>query len=164
MAKTGRQVLGDGPLFDQIADFTADKFGLTRVNAGRSLDQGIILVHYALIHPDEVVSPSTPVDFGVDGFVLHQPEFFAFCRRVAGTLLLHIPRKGSGTGMAPDGRPVIGPFATAELLRAEGSYLVDATMWPRSETDPNCCFMCTGGPGQAAVQGELVLPIGSEGP
>lgn len=155
MLITGRALLADEDLFARMAAFIADRNMATVLAARAVLDQGTSLIHYALTHPDEPVSPSKAVDAGVDAFVLHMPEYLAFCDRVAGRTLLHVPRLGEGPKQTPDGRPVLSPVAAAGLFR-EAGYSIEDSLWPTDEEDPGCCFMCFT---RDAVQRPLFLPV-----
>lgn len=133
---SGLTLLDDMELFNRIADRVAKEHDLDRALAGRILDQAIIFVAVAGQHPGLAMAPSEQVDKGWDTFILYTIEYSAFCQRVAGRYIHHTPNDG-----LPVNATALSPAETAELIRAEGYWVLDE-MWDAPAGSKANCTNC----------------------
>lgn len=74
----------------------------------------------------EPLSPSETVDIGWHTFLLYTREYAAFCQRVAGQFIHHVPDDDPDEPAAGDGHEVLR--RTVAALTATG-HAVDAELW-----------------------------------
>lgn len=100
-------------LFDRLVDRIVHQEGISRHLADRVMDQALAFL----------------VDIGWHVFILHTRDYAAFCERVAGRLLHHVPT--SHDDPAARGETARETLArTVTAIRAAG-FAVDAELWPQ---------------------------------
>jgi hypothetical protein len=127
-AKTGRSLI-EPKLFDRLAVRIAFEHGLDRPTAERIMDQALAFLG-ACATATTTLSPSKLVDIGWHTFVLYTQDYAAFCERIAGRFIHHIPDDQGETAEARS----VDPWQTTAAIVAAG-YVVDAPMW---EDEGNC--------------------------
>jgi hypothetical protein len=73
------------------------------------------------------LAPSDLVDVGWHTFLLYTREYAAFCERIAGRFIHHVPNDSSDTPAEPE--PDIGRTRTLAAIEELG-YFVDVELWP----------------------------------
>lgn len=145
-ARNGVVLMDDMTLFNRIVDAIAADYELTRERAGRILDQAVIFVHFAGNNPGRGYCPSPDVDKGWDKWVTYTMAYTAWCEKNAGRYVHHAPIDDpENPPQTIDGRPLVRPYETANLLRETG-YVVDDELWPDTEAKSKAnCTNCYSG-------------------
>lgn len=166
-AKTGRSLI-EPALFDRLAARIAFEHGMDRPTAERIIDQALAFLGACATATTPLI-PSKLVDIGWHTFVLYTQDYAAFCKRIAGRFIHHIPdeenprecKPGSTTCAHDTGGEDNANGAHAALAVAESGapwdttaaivaagYVVDAPMWERaSGTCSQCKDGCHNDPG-----------------
>lgn len=89
------------------------------------------------------LGPSDLVDIGWHAFILHTVDYAAFCDRVAGRFVHHVPDDEQSQGTTP---PTI-PTSLAGTVAAIGAagFVIDAGLWPRAADCTSKCTQCHAG-------------------
>jgi hypothetical protein len=135
---TGRTLITDELFGRLVRRIVADE-KLDRDLAARIVDQSLAFLGACALDHDAPLAPSELVDIGWHTFILHTREYVAFCERVAGEFLHHVP-----TGQ--DDPDAHGERAHATLVRTvraieRAGFTVDAALWP-AVTD-KCTVKCS---------------------
>ncbi|WP_371676861.1 hypothetical protein [Streptomyces sp. NBC_01276] len=118
-------------LFERLAAFCADEYGLERVVAERVMDQAIAFVYVLGSQKAYDMAPSERVDPGWHSFMLHTQEYAAWCQEQFGYFVHHSPNARVRT------RPLL--VSVADRVRAAG-FEVDARLWgTAAECNPPAC-------------------------
>ncbi|MFE2436350.1 glycine-rich domain-containing protein [Streptomyces sp. NPDC059409] len=88
------------------------------------------------------LAPSELVDYGWDAFILHTVDYAAFCERVAGGFVHHVPTD-EGDEM-PGGAQATRERTLAAIAAA--GYTVDEELWPDLADCTQCHAGCTDSP------------------
>lgn len=103
--------------------------------AERIMDQALAFLGACAREHAEPLAPSEPVDIGWHQFILHTREYAAFCQRIAGRFLHHVPTE-SGDADA-HGEPAHATLVrTVSAIKAAG-FTVDPTLW-QQDTITSC--------------------------
>ncbi|MFE9255582.1 hypothetical protein [Streptomyces sp. NPDC006879] len=78
-------------LFERLAAFCADEYGLERVVADRVMDQAIAFVYVLGSQKAYDMAPGERVDPGWHSFMLHTQEYAAWCQEQFGYFVHHAP-------------------------------------------------------------------------
>ncbi|MFE7277735.1 glycine-rich domain-containing protein [Streptomyces sp. NPDC057623] len=113
---------------------TADHPEISDETARRIVGQAAAFVAASGRQPGRDLVPSELVDYGWHAFILHTVDYAAFCQRVAGQFVHHVPTDEEES--APDGAAPARE-RTVAAIGAVG-YTVDAELW-RSTSDCNQC-------------------------
>ncbi|MFI2345741.1 hypothetical protein ACH492_01480 [Streptomyces sp. NPDC019443] len=128
----GRDLV-DGDLFDRLVDFCAEEYGLERVVAEQIQDQAIAMCYVmGTTRAGDTMAPSKEVDPGWHTFMLHSPEYTAWCQENFGYYLHHKPNSKVRTrGLMVD---VVGKLR-------EAGFVVDERLWGTAAdcNPPTCC-------------------------
>lgn len=126
----GRRLV-DADLFDRLAAFCADEYGLEPCVAERVMDQGLAFLD-VMGRTGEGLSPSRQVDPAWHTFMLHSAEYTAWCHERYGRYLHHAPNS-----RYRDPSTMVDVVAK---IRAAG-YAVDEGLWgTKAEcNEPACC-------------------------
>ncbi|MBC6450539.1 glycine-rich domain-containing protein [Actinokineospora xionganensis] len=112
-------------LFDLLTTRLAQDRNIDLDLATRIMDQTLAFLA-AAGHPGERLSPSPAVDAGWHLFLRWTKDYAAFCERVAGRFIHHVPDDTPAeTSNAATAR---GVLRTLEAIEAAG-YLVDHELW-----------------------------------
>ncbi|MFF3884002.1 glycine-rich domain-containing protein [Streptomyces sp. NPDC001914] len=92
--------------------------------------------------PGQSLAPSALVDIGWHAFLLHTVDYAAFCERVVGRFVHHVP--------TDDGQEAAGEVQqtrkrTIAAIEAAG-YAVDSELWPDMADCTQCHAGCTNSP------------------
>ncbi|MGW3368402.1 hypothetical protein ACWDOR_36245 [Streptosporangium canum] len=131
-------------LFDRIANRITQEHDIPRDIAGDALDQAIIFVTVAARDTSRALSPSPLVDKAWDTFFLYSVEYHRHCARY-GRFVHHTPNDNPEILTASSERRFYSPDETADVLRSEGFYVLDA-LWPHdsiASSKANCtnCYV-----------------------
>ncbi|WP_233625410.1 hypothetical protein [Actinoplanes sp. ATCC 53533] len=138
------QALLPAPLADRlVARITAEHPELPAGMPARILDQALAFLGTCAT-ATEPIGPSDLVDIGWHTFILYTHEYAAFCDKIAGRFIHHVP-DDSPTGdewpTAPQADPVTLSATVAAVRRA--GYRIDAELW--SMTAAADCTQCHAG-------------------
>ncbi|MGW6786303.1 MULTISPECIES: glycine-rich domain-containing protein [unclassified Streptomyces] len=130
-SRHGRDLVSPG-LFERLAAFCADEYGLERVVADRVMDQAIAFVYVLGSQKAFDLAPSERVDPGWHSFMLHTQEYAAWCQEQFGFFVHHSPNSVVLT------RGLM--VSVADRVRAAG-FEVDARLWGTAAecNQPACC-------------------------
>ncbi len=124
--RTGRALISDD-LFHRLTDRIIKVECFERELAERIMDQALAFLLACAVNVGAPLAPSELVDIGWHTFILDTHEYAAFCDRVAGRFLHHVPND--------DQRPAESPAdvlaRTCAAMRTLGFQLDDA-LWPRA--------------------------------
>ena len=122
---TGRSLIS-AYLFDRLVTRLKNEERLEHGLAERIMDQALAFLGTCARDHDTPLAPSTLVDLGWHTFVLHTREYAAFCQRVAGRFLHHVPTE---PGDHNTGKQSAALADTVRAITAAGFH-VDAALWP----------------------------------
>ncbi|MGV9506331.1 glycine-rich domain-containing protein [Streptomyces tendae] len=88
------------------------------------------------------LAPSELVDYGWHAFILHTVDYAAFCERVAGGFVHHVPTDEDDR--MPGGAQATRERALAAITAA--GYIVDEELWPDLADCTQCHAGCTDSP------------------
>ena len=106
----------------------------------RILDQALAFLGTSAT-ATQPLGPSELVDIGWHTFILHTVDYAAFCERVAGRFIHHVPDDDQG-GTPPTIPTTLADTVTA--IRAAG-FALDADLWPRAADCSSKCTQCHAG-------------------
>jgi hypothetical protein len=135
--RTGRSLVSS-ELFRRLTDRIVESERLERDLAERIMDQALAFLLACAVNVGAPLAPSELVDIGWHTFLLDTQEYAAFCYRVAGRFIHHVPTDNHRTGESPN--DVLARTVTA--MRTLGFQLDDA-LWPR--TALGSCTGCHNG-------------------
>ncbi|MFJ7213577.1 glycine-rich domain-containing protein [Amycolatopsis sp. NPDC098790] len=124
--RTGRALVSDA-LFRRLTDRIVQAEGFDRDLADRIMDQALAFLVACVANVGDPLAPSELVDIGWHTFLLDTGEYAAFCDRVAGRFIHHVPNDDEAAAEAPD--EILARSVTA--MRTLGFHLDDA-LWPSS--------------------------------
>ena len=127
---TGRQLVS-AELFDRLAGFCADEYGLERSVAERVMEQGLAFLD-VMGRSGEALSPSKLVDPAWHTFMLHSAEYADWCQERFGRYIHHAPNSRY--------RDKAAMVDVVGKIRAAG-YVVDESLWGTAAdcNEPTCC-------------------------
>lgn len=125
------RTLVNAELFDRLTDFCAEEYGLERCVAERVMDQGLAFLD-TMGRTGESLSPSKLVDPAWHTFMLHSPEYTAWCQERYGRYIHHAPNSRY--------RDQAAMVDVVAKMRAFG-YAVDESLWGTTAdcNEPTCC-------------------------
>ena len=129
------------PLFEKLAGYVAKQQEVTPVYASRMVEQMLIWLKAVAENPTVRLAMDETVDPAWHAFILHSEEYTAFCDRVFGRYLHHVP-PGPSSSM-----PDEAINRTLPALHATG-YAVDEEFWSGHKPccPPNPCTQATQAP------------------
>ncbi|WP_432194393.1 glycine-rich domain-containing protein [Streptomyces sp. bgisy027] len=113
---------------------TTDHPEISDETARRIVGQAAAFVAASGQRPSRGHVPSELVDYGWHAFILHTVDYAAFCERVAGRFVHHVP---TGEDEQVPGGAAAARERTMAAIEAAG-YTVDAELW-NSAADCNQC-------------------------
>ena len=138
-ATTGRSLV-EPDLFARMAARIASENDMDHAMAERVMDQALAFLGTCAVTTSPL-SPSKTVDIGWHTFILYTREYAAFCDRIAGRFIHHIP-----TDDEQETAESVTAWETTAAIVAAG-YVVDAPMWERSGACSQCKDGCHDDPG-----------------
>lgn len=128
----GRSLVAER-LYERLVARIVDHERLDRDYAERIMDQALAFLATAGRHAGEPLSPSASVDIGWHTFILHTREYAAFCDRVAGRFIHHVP-DGESTSCS------CSSVSERTLATIESAgYVIDPELWT---ADASRCGSC----------------------
>jgi hypothetical protein len=137
ISRTGRSLVSPD-LFRRLTDRIVDAERFERDLAERIMDQALAFLVACAVNAGAPLAPSELVDIGWHTFLLDTREYAAFCVRVAGRFIHHVPNDDERTGESPS--DVLA--RTVAAIRTLDFRLDDA-LWPR--TALGSCTGCHNG-------------------
>ncbi|WP_207311277.1 glycine-rich domain-containing protein [Lentzea alba] len=124
------RTLVSAPLFHALVDRTVTDFGVDPVLAPRVVDQALAFLATAGRSADAglPLRPSKAVDPGWHAFLMYTRPYRAFCERVAGRFLDHVPDDDPTVSSTWGGAPAHGVASTMQTI-ARAGFLVDPDLW-----------------------------------
>ncbi|WP_329437840.1 hypothetical protein [Streptomyces canus] len=113
---------------------TTDHPEIDAATARRIVGQAAAFIAASGRQPGRNLVPSELVDYGWHAFILHTVDYAAFCQRVAGRFVHHVP---TDKGEQEPGSAASARERTTRAIQAAG-YTVDADLW-RSAAECNQC-------------------------
>lgn len=123
-------------LFERLSRRVQKDEELDEDTADRVVEQALGFLLACALNPDARLSPSEKVDVGWHAFILHTREYAAFCEKVAGHFIHHVP-------VLP-GEDEQGSASAADAMRAAGIQ-VDVGLWGRTADCNEKCHQCHAG-------------------
>ncbi|MFE2382798.1 glycine-rich domain-containing protein [Streptomyces misionensis] len=121
---------------------TTDHPEISETTARRIVGQAAAFIAASGQQPGQSLAPSKLVDYGWHAFILHTVDYAAFCQRVAGGFVHHVPTNGDdetpGAAQATRER-------TLAAITAAG-YTVDEELWPDMAECSQCHAWSTDSP------------------
>ena len=90
--------LVDPELYERLVGRIVIDEQIPRPTAELAMDEGLRFLRECAERPDDRRSPSRVADIGWHTFILFTKEYAAFCDRVAGHFIHHVPELGGGDG------------------------------------------------------------------
>jgi hypothetical protein len=122
---------------------TTDHPEISETTARRIVGQAAAFIAASGQQPGRELAPSKLVDHGWHAFILHTVDYAAFCQRIAGRFVHHVPtdEEEQTTGAAAETRErTLAAIATA-------GYAVDEELWPEASAECTQCHAgCTDSP------------------
>ncbi|WP_125775949.1 glycine-rich domain-containing protein [Antribacter gilvus] len=143
--REGRELV-DRTLFLKLSARVAAEHGHAAELSERIVDQALAFLATSARAPGLPLSPSPLVDQGWHEFILHTVDYTAFCDKVAGRFLHHVPTDEDDPSAS--GEPAHEALMrTVDAISAAGFY-VDTDLWPASEHSKcsQCHQGCTSSP------------------
>jgi hypothetical protein len=131
--RTGRSLIADD-LFQRLTDRIVQAEGFDRDLAERILDQALAFLLACAANVGPPLAPSELVDIGWHTFLLDTSEYAAFCDRIAGRFLHHVPTDSQPTGESPS-----DVFTRTVTAMHTLGFRLDDALWP-----PTALGSCTG--------------------
>lgn len=122
------RALIDGGLFSRLAARVAADHDVSPDYAERIIDQTVAFLATSAADSGQPLVPSPAVDTGWHTFILYTQHYAAFCDRVAGRFLHHVPDDATPT------RRRGSALRTVAAIERAG-FTVDRDLWP---TAGNC--------------------------
>ncbi|WP_435897423.1 glycine-rich domain-containing protein [Streptomyces tsukubensis] len=126
----GRDLVGS-ELFQSLAAFCADEYGLEPLVADRVVDQAIAFVYVLGSQKAFDMAPSKQVDSGWHSFMLHTQQYADWCQKQFGYFVHHVPNSRARThGLMR---------SVSDRIRTAG-FEVDTQLWgTAAECNPPAC-------------------------
>src|SRR3954468_4333415 len=124
--RTGRSLVSHD-LFQLLTDRIVKTERLERDLAERIMDQALAFLLACAANTGAPLAPSDLVDIGWHTFLLDTGEYAAFCDRVAGRFIHHVPNDNECTSESPG--EVLARTVTA--MRGLG-FRLDKALWPNT--------------------------------
>ncbi|MER6165912.1 glycine-rich domain-containing protein [Streptomyces violaceorubidus] len=121
---------------------TTDHPEISEVTARRIVGQAAAFIAASGDLRGQFLAPSELVDYGWHAFILHTVDYAAFCERVAGGFVHHVP---TGEGDDVPGGAQATRVRTLAAITAAG-YTVDEELWPDVADCTQCHAGCTDSP------------------
>lgn len=131
----------------QVADrltrrVTTDHPKISEETARRIVGQTCAFIAASGKRPGQQLVPSDLVDYGWHAFILHTVDYAAYCQRIAGRFVHHVPtdedEQVAGGAPAAQAR-------TVAAIEAAG-YTVDPELWTTAADCTQCHAGCTDSP------------------
>ena len=126
-------------LFGRMSARIATEYNTDAATAEAIMDQALAFLGACAV-TTTALSPSKTVDIGWHTFLLYTRDYAAFCERIAGRFIHHIPTDDEHTAEnTPD------TSTTTSAIIAAG-YLVDASAWENAADCSQCKDGCSDDP------------------
>ncbi|WP_027930098.1 glycine-rich domain-containing protein [Amycolatopsis thermoflava] len=136
---TGRSLV-EPALFEQLVNRIVAEHDLERGVAERIMEQALAFLAACARNTGDPLAPSELVDIGWHTFVLHTRDYAAFCERIAGRFLHHVPTADHDP--AASGDTARGTVArTVGAIEAAG-FTLDSELWPQAAGCTGCHNGC----------------------
>lgn len=144
--RDGRSLITD-KLFDRMtARIAAEHPELAPDMPQRILNQALAFLGAAAV-TTRPLSPSSLVDIGWHTFILYTSDYRAFCARVAGRFIDHVPDDDTDTPSPA----TPGTVADVMIAITDAGYRVDDDLWPAMADCTQCHEGCHNSPGKLVL-------------
>ncbi|MFE4590182.1 glycine-rich domain-containing protein [Streptomyces laurentii] len=120
-------------LFDKLAAFCADEYGLDAEMSARVMNEALaFLWTMGTTGKGDVLAPSKAVDPAWHTFMLHTQEYTTWCEEHFGRYLHHAPNSKTRT---------LGLMSDVMAAITEAGFAVDRSLWGFAAecNEPACC-------------------------
>ncbi|QWF78397.1 glycine-rich domain-containing protein [Amycolatopsis sp. CA-230715] len=140
---TGRSLVSP-ELFDRLARRIVGEEKLDRDLAERITEQTLAFLVACAVNTGSPLAPSELVDVGWHTFLLHTKDYAAFCERIAGRFLHHVPTdENDPAARGEAARETLS--RTVAAIKSSG-LAVDPALWPAVGSQCNVdCSQCQNG-------------------
>lgn len=138
--REGRELV-DADLFHRLIQRVAEEHDHDLTMASKIVDQALAFLGTTATHVGRPLSPSEIVDPGWHEFILHTVDYAAFCERVAGRFLHHVPTDPEDPSSQGESAHEVLQY-TVDAIANAGFY-VDNELWPSA--DAGKCSQCHAG-------------------
>ncbi|MBX9397499.1 hypothetical protein K4749_28915 [Streptomyces sp. TRM72054] len=139
MGTTDPITLVDPEVTDRLARrITTDHPGIDEATARSIVGQAAAFIAASGRQPGQSLVPSELVDYGWHAFILHTVDYAAFCDRVVGHFVHHVP---TDMNEQLPGGPRATRERTLAAIRAAG-YTVDTELWDTAADCTQCHNGC----------------------
>jgi hypothetical protein len=135
---TGRGLISP-VLFDQLVRRVVLDHEVGEDLTMRIVDQALAFLAACAGNTAAPLAPSALVDLGWHAFILHTRDYAAFCQRLAGRFLHHVPVEPG----APTGATAHATLRRTVAAIRDAGFSVDMDLWPRA--DAASCTGCHNG-------------------
>lgn len=135
--REGRSLV-DPALFQKLTERVATEHDHDLNMAARIVDQALAFLGTTATHQGRPLSPSEIVDPGWHEFILHTVDYAAFCDRIAGRFLHHVPTDPEDPSANGEGAHETLQY-TVDAIATAGFY-VDTDLWPTAHSV--ACSQC----------------------
>lgn len=135
-AATGRSLIS-AELFGRLSRRLVIEEKLNRELADRIVDQALAFLSACATNTGDPLAPSELVDLGWHTFLLHTKDYAAFCDRIAGRFLHHVPSDEDDP--AAHGEAAAATRARTVSAIETAGFILDNDLWPRAAS-----LDCTG--------------------
>jgi hypothetical protein len=131
------RTLVDDRLWNRLVTRIVLENGMDHAYAERVMDQALGFLLLCAMDPTNNYRPSAMVDIGWHTFLLYTKDYAAFCQRVAGYFIHHVPDDEPTETSAESGPDTAGAMVAAGIF-------VDAELWATAaECGGHKCYTCT---------------------
>jgi len=135
---TGRSLIPPG-LHQRLVHRIVVEEKMSEDLAMRIMDQALAFLGACAREHAVTLAPSELVDIGWHIFILHTSEYAAFCQRIAGRFLHHVPTEDSDSDANMHGERARATLARTVAAIDAAGFAVDPALWPQATT-----LDCTG--------------------
>lgn len=143
--REGRSLV-EPDLFHRLVQRVAEEHDHDLTMAGRIVDQALAFLGTTATHTGRPLSPSDIVDPGWHEFILHTVDYAAFCERIAGRFLHHVPTDPEDGSAEAEGAHDTLSYTVSAIAFA--GFYVDTDLWPTAHAGKcsQCHAGCTSSP------------------
>ncbi|TXS36912.1 glycine-rich domain-containing protein [Streptomyces sp. OR43] len=132
---TDPATLVDPAMMERLAArITKDHTDTDLPTARRIIGQTAAFLAASTALPSVALAPSKPVDVGWHTWILHTVDYAAFCDRIAGRFIHHVP---APEGESSEHGPKAERQRTLDALAAAG-FRIDHDLWPEAARMGEC--------------------------
>ena len=114
-------------LFDRLSQRIVAEEKFDRELADRVVDQALAFLAACAVNTGAPLAPSELVDIGWHAFILHTRDYEAFCQRIAGRFLHHVPTEQEDSASEGSGAHAVRVRTMTAIVGA--GFALDVDLW-----------------------------------